>query len=151
MFLLHAVSSFMGYVLDGACCLLTHVRYVNLGAPGRPLATDDPMRTDVLPVDDTMWDQGEMTTSEPLYVSSPTSVKASPFARTCQASHLLGRLIRHLNDCNADPVFRFTEAGQLRKLLSLSLSSKRVSVYPGGRSVILTMCSRRPPGPPKPA
>lgn len=56
-----------------------------------------------------------MTTSEPLYVSSPTTVRASPFARTCQATHLLGRLIRHLNDRNVEPAFRFSEAGQLHR------------------------------------
>ena len=82
---------------------------------GHPLATEDPQRTDVLPVDDSLWDRGEMTTSEPIYVSSPTSVRASPFARTCQATHLLGRLIRHLNDPNVEPVFRFSEAGQLHR------------------------------------
>ena len=59
-----------------------------------------------------------MTTSEPLYVSSPTSVKASSFARTCQATHLLGRLVRHLNDRNVDPKFRFSEAGQLHRTLT---------------------------------
>jgi hypothetical protein len=86
-----------------------------LGSKGHPLATEDPLRTDVLPTDDTMWDQGEMTASEPLYVSSPTTVRASPFARTCQATHLLGRLIRHLNDRNVEPAFRFSEAGQLHR------------------------------------
>lgn len=69
----------------------------------------------MLPADDILWDQGEMTTSEPLYVSSPTTVRASPFARTCQATHLLGRLIRHLNDQNVEPAFRFSEAGQLHR------------------------------------
>lgn len=59
-----------------------------------------------------------MTTSEPLYVSSPTAVHASPFARTCQATHLLGRLIRHLNDRNVEPAFRFSEAGQLHRTLT---------------------------------
>src|SRR5947209_3532664 len=61
-----------------------------------------------------------MTTSEPLYVSSPTTVRTSPFARTCQATHLLGRLIRHLNDQNVEPAFRFSEAGQLIAHLPLS-------------------------------
>ena len=63
-----------------------------------------------------------MTTSEPLYVSSPTSAKASPFARTCQATHLLGRLIRHLNDRTIEPFFRFSEAAQLHRTLA-ALSS----------------------------
>lgn len=92
-------------------------RYVNIGSHGHPLATDDSARNDVLPADDTLWDEGEITTSEPLYVSSPTNVRAGAFTRTCQASHLLGRLIRLLNDRLLDSPLRFTEAIQLQKTL----------------------------------
>jgi hypothetical protein len=92
-------------------------RYVNLGSRGHPLATDDPARNDMLPADDTMWDAGEMTTSEPLYVSTPTNVRAGPFARTCQATHLLGRLVRLLDDNLLDSPVRFTEALQLHRTI----------------------------------
>lgn len=92
-------------------------RYVNLGSQGHPLATDDPARKDMLPADDAMWDAGEMTTSEPLYVSSPTNVRAGAFARTCQATHLLGRLIRLLNDNLLEAPARFTEAIQLHRTI----------------------------------
>jgi hypothetical protein len=92
-------------------------RYVNLGSRSHPLATDDPARTDVLPADDTHWDEGEMATSEPLYVSSPTNVPGGPFARTCQAAHLLGRLIRLQNDRVIDAPLRFREAIQLQRTL----------------------------------
>ncbi len=81
------------------------------------MATDDPARNDVLPADDQLWDEGEITTSEPLYVSSPTNVRAGAFARTCQATHLLGRLIRLLNDRLLDSPLRFTEAIQLQRTL----------------------------------
>ncbi|EXJ87309.1 hypothetical protein A1O3_04268 [Capronia epimyces CBS 606.96] len=97
--------------------MLLDRRYVNSGAPGRPLATDDPSRRDVLPADDQMWDAGEMATGEPLYVSSPTNVIAGPFARTCQATHLLGRLIRLANDQLLDSPLRFTEAIHLFRTL----------------------------------
>jgi hypothetical protein len=90
-------------------------RYVNLGTFGHPLATDDPARNDTLPADDTSWDEGELTTSEPLYVSSPTNVKASAFARTCQAAHLLGRLLRLLNERSSDGPLRFVEGIQLHR------------------------------------
>jgi len=92
-------------------------RYVNLGSQGHPLATEDPARNDMLPVDDAMWDAGEITTSEPLYVSSPTNVRAGSFARTCQATHLLGRLIRLLNDNLLESPARFTEAIQLHRTI----------------------------------
>ena len=92
-------------------------RYVNMGTYGHPLATDDPARNDMLPADDALWDAGEMTTSEPIYVSSPTNVRAGPFARTCQATHLLGRQIRLVNDRLLDAPLRFTEAIQLYRTL----------------------------------
>lgn len=88
-----------------------------MGTFGHPLATEDPARTDVLPADDTLWDEGEMTTSEPLYVSSATNVKAAAFARTCQACHLMGRLSRLLNDRLLDAPLRFTEGIQLHRTI----------------------------------
>src|ERR1700744_2778177 len=93
------------------------LRYVNLGSHGHPLATDDPARNETLPADDELWDEGELNTSEPLYVSSSTNVKAGPFARTAQATHLLGRLIRLLNDRFLDAPMRFSEAIQLHRTL----------------------------------
>ncbi|OAP56188.1 hypothetical protein AYL99_09367 [Fonsecaea erecta] len=92
-------------------------RYVNLGSSGHPLATDDPVVNDTLPADDELWDEGQITTSEPLYVSSPTNVKAGAFTRTCQATHLLGRLVRLLNDRLLDASMRFSEAIQLHRTL----------------------------------
>ncbi|EXJ68347.1 uncharacterized protein A1O5_08139 [Cladophialophora psammophila CBS 110553] len=92
-------------------------RYVNLGSSGHPLATDDPVLYDTLPADDDLWDEGQITTSEPLYVSSPTNVKAGAFTRTCQATHLLGRLVRLLNDRLLDAPMRFSEAIQLHRTL----------------------------------
>ncbi|KAI9836990.1 MAG: hypothetical protein M1819_000639 [Sarea resinae] len=102
-------------------------RYVNVGNSNHPLASEDPSRDDYLPVDDTMWDQGEMTANEPLFVSSSTNLRAAPFARTCQASHLLGRVIRHLNDRTVNRSILLAEATQLERTvraLSLLLSDE---------------------------
>ena len=94
------------------------IRYVNLGGSGRPLASEDPASGDVLPSDDDHWNRSEMTTSEPIFVSSTTAVKVTPFARTCQVAHLTGRVIRHRNDKNIDVRFRFSEALQLYRTIS---------------------------------
>lgn len=91
--------------------------YVVLGIDGRPLATGDPPLKAVLPADDAAWDIGEMTSSEPLHVSSPTNVRAGAFARTCQATHLMGRLVRLTNDRTGTPL-RFVEAAQLYRTLT---------------------------------
>lgn len=72
----------------------------------------------MLPANEESWDNGQLTTTEPLYVSTPTSVKAGNFARTAQTTHLLGRLVRLLNDQSDDLVMRFTEAAQIHRTIT---------------------------------
>jgi Fungal specific transcription factor domain/Fungal Zn(2)-Cys(6) binuclear cluster domain len=123
-----------------ACMLLD--RYINLGIPGRPLATDDPSAQSVLPADDASWDMGEMATSEPLYVSTPTSVRAGPFARTCQATHLMGRLVRVLNDRSSESPLRFVEAAQLHRTLTAlgTLLAGELQQSPAQYSTPVALC-----------
>ncbi|KAI9764835.1 MAG: hypothetical protein M1840_007981 [Geoglossum simile] len=109
-------------------------RYVNLGSKGHPLATEDPSRDTYLPANDTMWDGSvgffstsghpgthkhpqEIITNEPLLVSSSTNIQVGCFARLAQASHLLGRVLRHTNDLPADIPFRLEEARQLDRTI----------------------------------
>ncbi|KAF5011212.1 hypothetical protein FDECE_2666 [Fusarium decemcellulare] len=91
------------------------MRYVNLGSKYRPFACKDARPDDFLPIDDKDWDQGELSLVQPLAVSTNTEVQVPPFARTCQAAHLLSRVLRHLNDGDTDPEFRFQEAIQLHR------------------------------------
>ena len=72
----------------------------------------------MLPAEDELWDHGELTTTEPLYVSTPTSVKAGAFARTAQATHLLGRMIRLRNEQQDDSPMKFTEAQQIHRTIT---------------------------------
>ncbi|KAI9806570.1 MAG: hypothetical protein M1833_003757 [Piccolia ochrophora] len=95
--------------------ILVLERYVNIGSEGRPLATEEPRDDWYLPVEDGKWDRGEMTFSERLFVSSPTNLHASSYARMCQAGHLLGRVLRHMNDRTLDLQFRVQEATQLHR------------------------------------
>ncbi|KAI9841086.1 MAG: hypothetical protein M1837_000990 [Sclerophora amabilis] len=92
-------------------------RYVALGGGGHPLVTEDPGHDELLPVDDSAWDEGRMGVNEPLFVSSATDVPAAPFARLCQASNLLGRVIRHTTDKIEDVEFHTQEALQLEKTI----------------------------------
>lgn len=61
--------------------------------------------------------------NQPLAVSVGTNVRAPPFSRTCQAAHLLSRVLRHMDDqAEMDPEFRLREALQLdRTLRTLAL------------------------------
>lgn len=53
-----------------------------------------------------------------LAISVDSHVPASPFARTCQAAHLLSRILRHINDKNVEARFYFEEALILHKTIS---------------------------------
>ncbi|KAI5460852.1 hypothetical protein BGZ63DRAFT_252260 [Mariannaea sp. PMI_226] len=97
-------------------------RFANLGIRGRPFACDDARPEDLLPMDETLWDLGEQTVVPSLAVSSDTDLPAPAFARTCQAAHLLSRVLSHINS-PVDPVndcvtSRYSEALQLHQILS---------------------------------
>ncbi|KAF2858075.1 hypothetical protein K470DRAFT_222009 [Piedraia hortae CBS 480.64] len=68
---------------------------VNIGSCGkRPLATPHPTADSALPADEAQFESINHPT-ERLSLSAPYSVRVSPFARTCQAFTLLGRVITH--------------------------------------------------------
>ena len=92
-------------------------RYVNLGHQGKPFASAEPGLDTHLPTDDGSWDRGQMLAAAPLALSASQNIPASPFARTCQASHLLGKVIRHVNDHTIPAAYRFDEALQLHRTL----------------------------------
>jgi hypothetical protein len=51
-------------------------------------------------------------------VSAGTTAPVSPFARTCQAAHLLSRILRHINEKHTDVTFRYQEAIQLHRTIN---------------------------------
>jgi hypothetical protein len=54
--------------------------------------------------------------------STPTEQPVGPYARSAQAAHLLGRVIRHKSNKIGDPSFQLEEALQLdRTLQSLTV------------------------------
>ncbi|KAK4627040.1 Transcription factor BOA15 [Fulvia fulva] len=97
-------------------------RFVNIGHRSKPFASSDPSLDAILPTDDSSWDQGQMLVAAPLALSASQTIRAAPFARTCQASHLLGKVVRHVNEKNLPADYRFTEALQLHRTLQ-ALSS----------------------------
>ncbi|TKA79555.1 hypothetical protein B0A55_02741 [Friedmanniomyces simplex] len=90
-------------------------RFVNLGHRGKPFASADPSLDTHLPTDDAAWDKGQMLVAAPLALSASQTIRAAPFARTCQAAHLLGKVVRHLNDTTLPPEYKFAEALQLNR------------------------------------
>ncbi|KAF5006344.1 hypothetical protein FDECE_7272 [Fusarium decemcellulare] len=71
-------------------------RFVNIENSGVPLASPEPCMSELLPVNDKDWEDGSVVPSEPLYTKSFSSVTTvGPFAKTCQAAHMLSKVMRH--------------------------------------------------------
>ncbi|KAK6431123.1 hypothetical protein LTR95_012718 [Oleoguttula sp. CCFEE 5521] len=93
-------------------------RFVNIGHSGKPFATAEPDVNTHVPGNDAGWDKGQMFVAAPLALSASLTTVASPFARTCQAGHLLGKVLKHLGDKSISLDYRFDEALQLSRTLS---------------------------------
>jgi len=90
-------------------------RFISIENRGKVLATTDPGLEMHLPTDDEAWDRGEMLVAAPLLLSTSPSTKVSAFARTCQAAHLLGKVVRHIDDSTLLPEHKFADALQLQR------------------------------------
>ncbi|OAL28485.1 hypothetical protein AYO20_09433 [Fonsecaea nubica] len=97
-------------------------RYANLRRGSHAFVSRDPRPESLLPVDDDAWDQGVLPPGPPMPMSTPSSTRVGPFARQVQVAHLLGRVLRHINDATQDKLFQRQEAEQLdRTLAALAL------------------------------
>lgn len=55
--------------------------------------------------------------TDPLNLTTPSNVLVGPFARECQISHLIGRVLRHVFEPSSDSDFHLQEALQLERTL----------------------------------
>lgn len=92
-------------------------RFISIGHRRKPFASTDPSLDAHLPTDDSHWDRGQMLVAAPLALSASQTIRAAPFARTCQAAHLLGKVVRHINDKNLPTDYKFNEALQLHRTM----------------------------------
>jgi len=114
--------------------LLNLDRFINLCNGDALLATEDPLPTDLLPIDDAMWAQNIIPGTDTLMVSTPQDIRAASFSRECQNCHLIGRVLRHVYVPVSDPEFREIEALQLDRTLNalfplLVLEEKTYGMY----------------------
>lgn len=92
-------------------------RFINIGHRGKPLSTSDPSLEMHLPTEDASWDRGQMLVAAPMSLSTSQTIHVAPFARCCQAAHLLGKTMRHLDDRNVPDQYRFDDALQLHRTM----------------------------------
>lgn len=90
-------------------------RYIHLGFRFRPLATPPIPSDEIIPAGDDKWDIGEIAVNPLLVMSMTAAAPVAPFARTCQAAHLLGRSCQHVNEHPSaeDVDLHFEEAFQI--------------------------------------
>ncbi|KAB5578635.1 hypothetical protein GE09DRAFT_1090501 [Coniochaeta sp. 2T2.1] len=70
-------------------------RVICIGNKRRPFATE-PGPNDILPMNDTAWDQGDVANALQSTVAAPLTDPQGPFARLCQAAILIDRVESHL-------------------------------------------------------
>ena len=92
-------------------------RFINIGHRGKPLSTSDPSIEMHLPTEDASWDRGQMLVAAPMSLSTSQTIRVAPFARCCQAAHLLGKTLRHLDDRDVPDEYRFDDAMQLHRTM----------------------------------
>lgn len=121
-------------------------RYVHVGLRFRPLSTPNIPADELLPASDDDWDSGvrlpdqflqddvlshtdtyipqELSVNPLLVMSMEAVTSVSPFARACQAAHLLGRVCEHVNQhpTSFDADFHFQEALQISRALQALLT-----------------------------
>ncbi|KAF2170076.1 hypothetical protein M409DRAFT_64442 [Zasmidium cellare ATCC 36951] len=116
-------------------------RFISIGHRRKPFASTDPSLDAHLPTDDSHWDRGQMLVAAPLALSASSTIRAAPFARTCQAAHLLGKVIRHLNDKNLPADYKFNEALQLHRTLRALCEVLPAEAEEDDPTVKPTLCS----------
>lgn len=95
---------------------------ISAGTEGLAVAAPAPGSDCLLPCTDVDWDQGNISTNEPLLAESfNVGVSLGSFARTCQAAHMLDKVLAHVgrrkNDVGQDATEVLVEAIQLHTAL----------------------------------
>ncbi|KAL2689294.1 hypothetical protein Neosp_003347 [[Neocosmospora] mangrovei] len=114
-------------------------RVINTETRGLPFATPEPSPDELLPVNDEDWSKGKSIPSQPLYTASVSNyVPLGCFARTCQAAHMLGKVIANRDAkqrSSQEAAALLTEAQGLHQaLVALKLSIEQTAGYGSGTS-----------------
>jgi Fungal specific transcription factor domain len=124
-------------------------RFINLCNGDAFFVTDDPARTDPLPIEDLLWSESfrradleGLIEAAPL-LDTPFNITVGQLARECQISHLAGYVVRHVFEPVPDPHFNAEEALQLERTLKaylplLSNEELKIGKYCGAYG----MCNR---------
>lgn len=104
--------------------------------PSDGVSSADPRPDDLLPVHDQSWDDGTFDETDMFPVSSPASTSMGMFARLAQASHLMGKVLRHKSTPTKDRDFDGRERTQLQHALRALLNL----TYEEGSTRFMPIC-----------
>ena len=112
-------------------------RFINLCTGDKIFSVDDAQPTDALPMELDAWENDvsisirlvrsdadhkqDYLGARDINLSTPSDIRVGPFARECQVSHLVGRVVRHVFDPADDARFQKEEAVQLESTLNAFL------------------------------
>jgi hypothetical protein len=97
-------------------------RFISVGCPGRPLATEQPGFHDSLPTDDASWDIGIIQRHDAL-LNRPSDAHMRKFALLCQAASLLGQVLSHIATPVRDEQVHIEEAEQLERTMNSMITA----------------------------
>ncbi|EWY89373.1 hypothetical protein FOCG_08896 [Fusarium oxysporum f. sp. radicis-lycopersici 26381] len=103
-------------------------RFISMDTSGLPFAAPEPCPDELLPVNDEDWVLGKTVPSEPLYTACFSSITTlGSFARTCQAAHMLGKVIthKHLKTKSSHDILHVVQEAQS---LNRALNSLQISI-----------------------
>ncbi|KAK5118542.1 hypothetical protein LTR85_008007 [Meristemomyces frigidus] len=96
-----------------------HMSFISLSCGDGWLGTPDSKSDDTLPVDDSLWLRNivPIPTATDATLATSHSIRVGQFARECQVSNLVGRVLRHMFEPSSDSQFQADEALQLERTL----------------------------------
>lgn len=124
-------------------------RFINLCNGDAFPVTEDPARTDPLPIEDLLWSESssiadlELLIDAAPFLDTPFNITVGQLARECQIANLVGHVVRHVSDPVSDLSFNLEEAMQLERTLKaylplLSNEELKIGKYCGAYG----MCNR---------
>ncbi|KAF4341541.1 hypothetical protein FBEOM_4443 [Fusarium beomiforme] len=124
-------------------------RVIVAGSPELLMAAPDPSTNDLLPCNDDDWKNGKIGFNEALFTRnfhSPSSM--GQFARVCQAVHMFGKVLRHIQarKRDIDPVEQTAEALQIHIILTsleqgITSDDTDIMTAHGSLHTALSLCS----------
>ncbi|KAM0255382.1 hypothetical protein ACHAQJ_005824 [Trichoderma viride] len=117
--------------------------YLNLSMGESILTTPFAQETDPLPIEEGMWSQNIAPSLVTHTLNTPADISIGSFARECQISHLVGRVLRNVYEPVSDEAFQAKEANQLETTMSTFIPLLQNDVDDFGKYCIsFAICAR---------